>query len=128
MYGSAGGSSYELSSLVTGPQGDEDLGVAPGVVEAHGVLLDEALALAESGETQSSQGYQDGRLSLTCLRSEDNQNQVWAGALYGDETMEPAKELLSSSHDLMWKVIGAMPKSVTNSIHEIKDTYVPMQR
>ena len=123
MYGSAGGSSYELSSLVTGPQGDEDLGVAPGVVEAHGVLLDEALAIAASGETQWSEGSQDGRLSLTCLRSEDDQNQVWAGALYGDETMEPAKELLSSSHDLMWKVIGAMPESVTNSIHDIKDTY-----
>ncbi len=116
--GSAGAaSSYELSVR------REDL--APARLEAHGVLLDEALALAESGEAHGVllDEAMGGRLSLAGLRSADHQYPVWAGALYGDETMEPAKELLSQSYNLMWKVLGAMPKSVTNSIWDIKDTY-----
>ena len=116
--GSAGAaSSYELSVR------REDL--APALLEAHGELLDEALGFAESGDAHGVllDEAMGGRLSLAGLMSADHQYPVWAGALYGDETMEPAKELLSQSYNLMWKVLGAMPKSVTNSIWDIKDTY-----
>ena len=87
--GSAGAaSSYELSVR------REDL--APARL---GDGLDEALALAESGEAHGVllDEAMGGRLSLAGLMSADHQYPVWAGALYGDETMEPAKELLSQS-------------------------------